>query len=128
MFAGSHAVRVEPGWVSPRYGEKVPAPVIAAVAEGAHTAHFVTVVFPLTADGGAPKPRVLELQAELGGVSRVEISGVGRAADATDHLAWSDAPTRFALAGASVRATAAWARVSSSGAPIARAEGIGTKP
>ena len=45
-IAGAQRIALEPGWVAPRYGEHVPAPVVSAVAEGARTAAFVTEVVP----------------------------------------------------------------------------------
>ncbi len=45
-IAGAQRIVLEPGWVAPRYGEHVPAPVVSAVAEGARTAAFVTQVVP----------------------------------------------------------------------------------
>ena len=45
-IAGAQRIALEPGWVAPRYGEHVPAPVVSAVAEGARTAAFVTQVVP----------------------------------------------------------------------------------
>jgi uncharacterized heparinase superfamily protein len=40
---GAEAVALEPGWIAPRYGHRVPAPVVSAVAEE-HEATFVTVL------------------------------------------------------------------------------------
>jgi len=42
---GAAAIALEPGWIAPRYGERVPAPVVSAVAEG-RTAAFTTEVLP----------------------------------------------------------------------------------
>ena len=44
-IAGAERIALEPGWVAPRYGELVPAPVVSAVAEGEDAA-FVTEVIP----------------------------------------------------------------------------------
>ena len=44
-IAGAGAIALEPGWVAPRYGEHVPAPVVSAVA-GGRDAAFVTEVIP----------------------------------------------------------------------------------
>jgi uncharacterized heparinase superfamily protein len=43
---GAQRVALEPGWVAPRYGEQLPAPVVTAVAEGVRDAAFVTEVAP----------------------------------------------------------------------------------
>ena len=42
---GAQTVTVETGWVAPRYGERVEAPVVSAIAEG-RDATFVTLVVP----------------------------------------------------------------------------------
>ena len=42
---GAHSVKLESGWVAPRYGERIAAPVVSAVAEG-RDATFVTLVLP----------------------------------------------------------------------------------
>jgi uncharacterized heparinase superfamily protein len=41
---GAERIALEPGWVAPRYGEYVPAPVVSAVALGGRDAAFVTQV------------------------------------------------------------------------------------
>ena len=43
---GAQRVALEPGWVAPRYGEQLPAPVVTAVAAGVRGAAFVTEVAP----------------------------------------------------------------------------------
>ena len=45
-IAGAQRIALEPGWVAPRYGERVPAPVVSAVAEGVRDAAFTTAVAP----------------------------------------------------------------------------------
>ena len=41
--------QLEPGWVSPAYGERVAAPVVSAAVDGRREATFVTVIAPLRA-------------------------------------------------------------------------------
>ena len=41
---GAERIALELGWVAPRYGEHVPAPVVSAVAAGVRDAAFVTQV------------------------------------------------------------------------------------
>ena len=41
---GAGTPALEPGWVAPRYGRRVPAPVVSAVADGEPEATFVTVL------------------------------------------------------------------------------------
>ncbi len=57
---GAERIALEPGWVAPRYGEHVPAPVVSAVAAGVRDAAFVTQVrAAMTARPrpGRPAPR-----------------------------------------------------------------------
>jgi uncharacterized heparinase superfamily protein len=44
-IAGAARIALEPGWVAPRYGERLAAPVVSAVAEG-EEATFVSEVVP----------------------------------------------------------------------------------
>ena len=41
---GGGTPAIEPGWVAPRYGHRLPAPVVSVVADGARDARFVTVL------------------------------------------------------------------------------------
>jgi Heparinase II/III-like protein len=56
---GARSVSIEPGWISPRYGVREPAPVVSAVAHGEAT-KFRTVIAPwqpgraTPSAGGAP--------------------------------------------------------------------------
>jgi hypothetical protein len=125
VVEGNHAVRIEDGWVAPRYGEKHRAPVVSVSAEGVYRASFVTLVVPERGVPTVPDLRVRARQAENGGVSLVEVRGAGPTAEATDLIAWADAPRRFELGGARFRATAAWARLSDAGAVLVGAGGIG---
>src|SRR5262249_35364175 len=45
-------LRIEPGWVAPEYGRKLPAPVVSVSVE-AVDADFVTVVLPFRAGGSS---------------------------------------------------------------------------
>ena len=42
---GARRIALEPGWIAPRYGRRLPAPVVSAVVEGVR-ARFVTEVAP----------------------------------------------------------------------------------
>jgi hypothetical protein len=42
---GARSVSIEPGWISPKYGERIEAPVVSAVAHG-ERASFRTVIAP----------------------------------------------------------------------------------
>lgn len=75
--AGFGEAGTEHGWVSPRYGEKLPAVVVTVAAEGAADADLITVLVP----GGGP----VEATARRGD-GGVEVT-VG-AAGARWHLRW----------------------------------------
>jgi hypothetical protein len=68
-------VRIEAGWVAPRYGLKQAAPVVSAASEGSAAARFVTLVAP-----GERAPGL----AVRGSV--VEVHGVGAGGAATDSF------------------------------------------
>src|SRR6185503_8126313 len=53
---GARSLALEDGWISPAYGVRHAAPVVSAVATGAH-ARFVTLL--------APDTRVLELDGDV---------------------------------------------------------------
>jgi hypothetical protein len=63
-IAGSGHARIEPGWVSPTYGVRLPAPVVVVTAEAAD-ADLVTVVAP--DPGGKLRRAGLTLRATTGG-------------------------------------------------------------
>ena len=45
-IAGAERIALEPGWIAPRYGEYLDAPVVSAVAHG-RSARFVTRLEPV---------------------------------------------------------------------------------
>jgi len=58
VLAPARDVAVEPGWFSPLYGVKEPAPVVSVVADGAPDASFLTLVMPLADSDAATAPRL----------------------------------------------------------------------
>ncbi|HEX8068771.1 MAG TPA: alginate lyase family protein [Pyrinomonadaceae bacterium] len=90
VFANlEHTPRVEQGWVAPRYGVKLPAPVVSVVAEAATEACFYTLVVPLAAGAPAPKLLVHHEQLAAARTTHFEIAGVGADGTKTDRLTWS---------------------------------------
>ncbi len=55
LIRGAETVALEPGWVAPRYGQRLDAPVVSAVAHGT-SARFVTLLAP----GESVPPGALE--------------------------------------------------------------------
>jgi Heparinase II/III-like protein/Heparinase II/III N-terminus len=85
----SHGVvTLDAGWVAPRYGIKLPAPVVAARQHRVAVADFISLVVPLR--GGARTPTVRVARAEGGApVTYVEVDGVGQDGRRVDRVAWS---------------------------------------
>ncbi|MEZ5291090.1 MAG: alginate lyase family protein [Vicinamibacterales bacterium] len=73
---------LEEGWVAPRYGRKVPAPVLSCRAVG-DTATFITVVVPY--DAGRSRPVVREADGVL------EVWRAGTSTWVVDRLRWAPA-------------------------------------
>lgn len=84
VFVAPHAPRLEQGWVSHKYGVKHPAPVVSVVAEGAASARFFTLVFPLDSDACAPELFIDEGSRSCG----VRVIGVGERGAAADAITW----------------------------------------
>jgi hypothetical protein len=87
---GDATVAVEPGWVSPEYGVKHPAPVVVASAPRAAQAVLVTLLAPRREDWA---PRLLESDG-AGGRWVVELAD-----GSTDLLAWRPGRLHADLAG-----------------------------
>jgi Heparinase II/III-like protein/Heparinase II/III N-terminus len=116
---GPGTPRVEPGWVSPSYGVKHPAPVISVVADGAPDATFTTVVLPL-ADGA----EVPETSVRHGDAMTVEV----QTRDGSDSVCWSDSGATLDLGPLKTGATAGFVRRSPDGATHIVAAGVGGGP
>jgi hypothetical protein len=78
VIAGARAIGLEDGWISPRYGERLPAPVVSAIARGTE-ATFVTVLAPHAP--GEPAPLLVR---DADGTLHVDL------ADARDTLVFGD--------------------------------------
>ncbi len=113
VFSRPHEPRIEPGWVAPAYGTKLPAPVVSVVAEGAMDVDFVTLVVPL--DARPPALRVASAAPTL----LLEIDGVGLDRTARDLVTLSLSVEHFALGPFQGRAPVAWLRKSAVGASLA---------
>jgi hypothetical protein len=95
-FSPGSELRLEEGWVAPRYGVKLNAPVVSAVIDGLCSAEFVTVLAPIHLSRPAPRlvVRSSHFSSEMG---ELEITGAGEDRHTTDQLSW-----RFKDAGDSV--------------------------
>jgi hypothetical protein len=87
---GAAAVTVEPGWVSPEYGVRHPAPVVVASPPRTADAALVTLLAPRA--HGSP-PSLLEADPATGRFL------VGRGDGSTDLLVWRPGHLEASLAG-----------------------------
>ena len=122
VFLPSCDLRIEPGWVAPEYGRKVPAPVVSVSVE-AVDADFVTVVLPFRVGGPVPPVRVAADVTLRTGAAVIEVLGVqpgGR-----DLVAWNPSPQPVGFGPLPCNAAAAWLRESAAGERLAfRACGV----
>src|SRR4029079_19837380 len=58
LFGDAHDVAIEPGWVSPSYGIKMPAGVVVATEQQRTNARVLTVVAPRPPSAPLPRLRV----------------------------------------------------------------------
>jgi Heparinase II/III-like protein/Heparinase II/III N-terminus len=119
VLAGTGPLRLEDGWVSPRYGIKAPVPVVAAAVDGAERAHFVSLVLPRADGAPVPSLRVVRRGDEAGAPTIVEVEGAGPRGDALDLVAWGAAGAPFELGDRRCAAPAAWLRRSADGEELA---------
>lgn len=101
------------GWVSPEYGTKVQAPVVAVELVGC-TATFVTLIAPGPARTTTPRIAKLTLAEST---TTVEIEGLAREGG-RDVVAWGPPGGWLAPGGTAVRAEIAWSRLSHDGAVV----------
>jgi hypothetical protein len=113
VFNPGYKISIEPGWVAPQYGTKLPAPVVSLAAKGVKSADFFTVVAPIRSTDHIP---TLDVRHDRSGASDalcVEVCGVGPNRSARDLVAWSPSITHFDVAPFQCWASAAWIRTSS---------------
>jgi hypothetical protein len=112
VFAVASKPGIEPGWLAPKYGEKMPAPVVSVRADGVASTDFFTLIAPRKLGDPPPTLRAID----SGDRISFAVSGVGQKRSATDHVAWGATaePFRFGRIGGSARAT--WRRASAGAA------------
>jgi GNAT superfamily N-acetyltransferase len=96
---------LEHGWVAPRYGQKLPAPVVSAVLQGGD-AQFLTLIAPLGPDRPMPRVRV----DRVADATLVVVDEAARSRGVRDHVAWSAGSQLFELGPVRIAARAAWVR------------------
>jgi hypothetical protein len=122
VFAARVSVDLEPGWVSPRYGSRWPAPVVSASVRGTD-ARFITLVAPLRNDRHTPRAHLRRCDGSTGAYV-LEIEGLGGAPGERDFVGWGGTGGAHLQLGARrFRATAVWLRESSAG-QVGRLSGL----
>src|SRR5215510_4386622 len=96
---------LEPGWIAPRYGVKLRAPVISAVIEGS-SAEFVTLVVPREFFRQVSSLKICTVPDDTSGSSAVVIDGDG----VTDYVAFSSSIADHDAGPLHCRASAVWWR------------------
>jgi hypothetical protein len=119
VFASPHQVCIEPGWIAPSYGTKLPAPVVVAVADGLAETTFLTLAVPSDSSTTMPTVRVQRHQVGDEQVTLVEVNGVGPGRTARDLVAWSASAKRTQMPSLQCVAAAAWLRESADGECLA---------
>jgi hypothetical protein len=113
VFHAGYKMSIEPGWIAPQYGVKLPAPVVSVAADGAASAEFFTLVVPIKSADHVPTLRVCTDRGDASDALCLDVSGVGPNRSAHDRVVWSSSITNFDLGPFQCRATAAWMRTSS---------------
>jgi len=88
LFGDAHDVAIEPGWVSPSYGIKMPAGVVVATEQQRTNARFLTVVAPRPR--WAPLPRLRVQTPPDAAVTVIAIEGMS--IGSRDLVAWKTHP------------------------------------
>jgi hypothetical protein len=110
VFHAPTAPSIEPGWVAPQYGVKLPAPVVSLALEKHESADFITLIAPVGSPEIAPKLKACLDRGDGSDAISVEVSGVGAGQSATDRLTWSSAITGHEAGPFQCRAAAVWWR------------------
>ena len=87
VFPANNKPAIQPGWFAPKYGEKLPAPVVSVRADEVVNTDFVTLVDPRNLNDPLSTLKVIE---SAGCISFV-VSGVGPERSETDCVVWSAA-------------------------------------
>ncbi|MDQ3816888.1 MAG: heparinase II/III family protein [Acidobacteriota bacterium] len=119
VFDGAHEAQLEEGWVAPKYGTKLAAPVVRVTSCGAARADFFTLIFPLDSDRQPPKLRLYAENNSSSEAMVAEVSGGGAGGSCVDRVVWNATHERYRLGPFLFRAGAAWLRERAGGEPLA---------
>ena len=114
VFSPGSKLQLEPGWIAPQYGVKLPAPVVSAVKEGALDAEFITLLMPNNNSQYAPEMRIFRGMSCPGSLA-IEVRRTGVNGDSTDHIGWNSSIISHNLWPFRCRASAVWVREKEAG-------------
>ena len=106
VFGYPNKPSIQQGWVAPKYGLKLPAPVISVVKDDVVKADFFTLVVPLDLADQTPTLRIQRTEASE--TMMIEVSGVG--SNTKDQVVWNAGGETIELGPFKFRASAAWLR------------------
>jgi hypothetical protein len=101
-------IRIENGWIAPRYGLKVAAPVVAAEQIDQTEALFVTLIAPVESGCAAPSISVEDQH----GIRVATVDGIGESGRWRDQIAWTLSGRRAPLPIPGCEGSVAWRRAS----------------
>jgi hypothetical protein len=101
-------VRMEKGWIAPRYGLKIAAPVVVAEEVGRTHARFVTLIAPIGQSRTAPSLSVDDQD----GIRVATVDRIGDGGRCRDQVAWSLTGARASLPVAGRDGIVGWHRSS----------------
>jgi hypothetical protein len=114
VFCGAGQLKAEPGFYSPAYGIRHPAPVVSVSVDGVSEADFFTLIVPLKPSQPTPSLQVrANDQTTIFEISHTRAEGL-----MTDAVAWCGSDQQFALGPFRCRASAAWLREASGQASL----------
>lgn len=108
VFAFENEPGIQPGWFAPKYGEKLPAPVVSVRKDGVVNTDFCTLIAPRKLNDRPPTLTRIE---SAGGI-RFAVSGVGPERSETDYVVWAATAEPFAFGPIEGNARATWRRAS----------------
>ena len=119
IFHAATVPTVEPGYIAPQYGTKLPAPVVSLALDKHESADFITIIVPLDAPETVPQVTLVPDRGDGSDAIVLEVAGVGPLHTATDHLSWSSGLVQHEAGPFSCRASAVWWRSESAKLPSA---------
>ncbi len=110
VFNAGKIPAIEPGWVAPQYGVRLPAPVVSVVTEHVSSADYFTLVAPVSSPEHVPAFKVCLDRGDASDAISVEVEGIGPNRSGIDRLTWSSAITNHEAGPFTCRASAVWCR------------------